>query len=441
MIKRILFVILLFPLISGAQTFELPEVKRYEKISFKLINNLIVVPVKVNGTALSFILDSGVSKPILFNLSQDSIDLKNVSEIKLKGLGEGESVKALSSMDNVFELKSIKNNSQQIYVVLDKELNFSPKLGIPVHGIIGYDFFKNFIVEVNYGSKFLKVYNPDRYKYKSGKNIETLKFKVTNKKAYVTAKAIINEDKEIPVKLLLDTGSSDAVWLFENEEAGIAVPNLNFSDFLGKGLSGNIYGRRTKINQLNLGMYKIKNTKTAFPDSSSIKGLKKMGARNGSIGGEVLKRFNWVIDYPNEKISLKRNSNYKKPFWFNTSGIGLQHSGMRYVGEKAVDKEKTLGIYNKKMISTNNTVHFDNEIVISLVPQIVISDIRDDSPAKLAGLKVGDVILAVNKKDAHNYKLQELTLMVDDVPGKKVSILIERRGERLLFNLRIKKIF
>ena len=35
--------------------------------NFKLINNLIIIPVEVNGVTLSFLLDTGVSKPIIFN--------------------------------------------------------------------------------------------------------------------------------------------------------------------------------------------------------------------------------------------------------------------------------------------------------------------------------------------------------------------------------------
>lgn len=437
---KIIGIVLFFPFLVGAQSFEMPEGKRFEKIKFKFINNLIIIPAKINGTPLSFILDTGVSKPILFNLSdKDSIDVKNVSEISLKGLGEGESIKALSSVGNRFEIESITNTNQQIYIVLDKELNFSPKLGIPIHGIIGYDFFENFVVEVNYGSKFLKVYHADQYHLNERKYSETLSLQVENKKAYINAAAILGNSK-VPIKLLLDTGSSDAVWLFKNEGKGIRIPVSNFGDYLGRGLSGSIYGKRTKIEELILGKYAIKNTKTAFPDHASIKGLSKLSERNGSIGGEVLKKFNWVIDYPNKQISFKSNINYKKPFWFNTSGMGLQHSGVRYVKEQSTSSKRIMKNIGE---ATSNKVEirFDNEIVISMVPEIIISDIREDSPAKLAGLEVGDIVLSVNKREAHKFKLQELTHMVDDVPGKKVSILIERRGEKLLFNLRIKKLF
>ena len=63
-----------------AQGYNLPKGEKRQNIKFQLINNLIVIPVEINGTELTFILDSGVSKPILFNLSKsDSISINNVS--------------------------------------------------------------------------------------------------------------------------------------------------------------------------------------------------------------------------------------------------------------------------------------------------------------------------------------------------------------------------
>ena len=49
---------------------------------------------------------------------------------------------------------------------------------------------------------------------------------------------------------------------------------------------------------------------------------KNLGDRNGSVGGEVLKRFNMVFDYPNNKLHLK-NANFKNPFQYNLAGIEL----------------------------------------------------------------------------------------------------------------------
>ncbi|MEP4946275.1 MAG: retropepsin-like aspartic protease, partial [Flavobacteriaceae bacterium] len=179
------FFIILSPLMVLAQGFKLPKNQKFEKISFQLINNLIIIPLEINGEELTFVLDSGVRKPILFNISEtDSLQINDVSEITIRGLGDGEPMKALSSKGNVFKLGKARNSSQGLFVVLDKEINFSTSLGIPVHGILGFDLFRDFVVEVNYNARYLKLHNPDKYEYKNHKNAQTLPLSIERTKAY-----------------------------------------------------------------------------------------------------------------------------------------------------------------------------------------------------------------------------------------------------------------
>ena len=51
--------------------------KSYEDIRFQFINNLIVIPIKVNNKKLNFILGSGVNKTIVFNSSKVDTILSN----------------------------------------------------------------------------------------------------------------------------------------------------------------------------------------------------------------------------------------------------------------------------------------------------------------------------------------------------------------------------
>ena len=133
----------------------------------KLISNLIVIPVEVNGVELSFILDTGVSKPIIFNFLNLNEELRiNQAElIYLRGLGEGGTVEALKSKRNIFRIGKAININQNLYAVFDPALNFAPRLGVPIHGIIGYDIMKDFIVEINYSNKYIKLYNPQNYNF------------------------------------------------------------------------------------------------------------------------------------------------------------------------------------------------------------------------------------------------------------------------------------
>ncbi|WP_228027922.1 aspartyl protease family protein [Costertonia aggregata] len=418
----------------------MPKNTKHQKLRFELVNNLIVVPIQVNGAKLSFILDSGVSKPILFNISdQDSLQINNVSEITINGLGDGESMKALSSKGNTFKINNIINRSQELYVVLDKELNFSPSLGIPIHGIIGYDLFRDFVVDINYTAKTIKFHDPDFFKSKDSKKSQTLPMYIRNKKAYVDGTVVLKEEEKIDVKLLVDTGSSDAVWLFEDVTRGLGIPEKNYDDYLGKGLNGSIFGKRTMVDNIEIGKFSLKDAKAAFPNMVTFSAIKNLGNRNGSLGGEVLKRFNIVFNYPDREITLKRNANYHKPFQYNMSGVALQHGGVRYIAESLSDSR---GFVQEDSDTFGNVqILMENKTRISLVPEIVVSAIRAGSPADLAGLKAGDLILAVNGKRVHKYKLQEVFKMMNEKEGKRIRVLIERYNKDVQLSFTLKKLF
>ncbi len=418
-----------------AQGFSLPEGQKSEKIKFQLINNLIVVPIEVNGTELSFLLDSGVSSPILFNISEtDSVQINHVSEITIKGFGDNVPIKALVSEKNQFRLKNISNENQKLFVVMDKSINFSTSLGIPVHGIIGYDLFRDFVVDVNYIKKHIRFSNPDTYVYREKKNTEVLPLSIRAKKAYLNSELYLGEDDELSVRLLLDTGSSDALWLFESDS--INVPDKHYDDFLGKGLNGNIYGKRTKVNGLRIGRFLLNDAKAAFPDKNSFRELTNLVERNGSLGGSVLKRFNVVFDYRRNRIILRKNSNFDKPFKYNLSGLDLQHNGIRYIAESIADDRGV--VYSDKAEFGNVQLLFENQTRLSVAPEIIVSAIRAGSPAYEAGLKEGDVILAVNGKRIHRYKLQDILEMINEKEGKRIKLLIERYNSDLLFTFVLK---
>lgn len=444
MIRRfltLLSVVLLFTNWCSAQKFVLPSTKKYEKVPFELVNNLMVIPVEINGAKLKFVLDSGVSNPILFNLTdQDSVQVNQVSEITLRGLGEGEPIRALKSRHNRIRIGNATNIDQQLFIVLDKDINFSTAMGMNVHGIIGYDLFKSFVVEVNYAKRFLRLFSTKSYVYDLNRKQEILPISIINKKAFVEASIDTEEKEGIAVKLLLDTGSSDALWLFHDPKKGLEVPDEYYEDFLGKGLSGKIFGKRSRLKGFRLGSFSLMDAKTAFPYEESFGLVQNLNGRNGSLGGEILKRFNVIFDYSKQQIAIQKNSLFKTPFQYNFAGIELQHNGMRYISERIAD-------YNGLVTEKNNSsfgnvqILFQNRTRVSLVPEIVVSAIRAGSPAEKAGLLEGDVILAVNGKQVHGYKLQEILQMINEKDGKRVKLLIERYNKDLLYSFVVEDVF
>ncbi|MEY8848088.1 aspartyl protease family protein [Psychroserpens sp. XS_ASV72] len=417
--------------------FSLPNQDK-DKIKFELIGNLIVLPVELNGVELSFVLDSGVSKPILFNLANlDSLQINKVETIKLRGLGGGEPVEAIKSRNNFLKVGNALNINQDIYVVFDSALNFTPRLGTPIHGIIGFDLLKDFVVEINYAAKFIVLHRPSSYSYKKCRKCETFNLSFYNNKPYMVGEVMI-DTSYVPIKLLIDTGSSDALWIFENKNKGL-MPDDNkyFEDFLGKGLSGNIYGKRSKVRKFKLKSYELDHVNTAFPDSSGISFAMKNTDRDGSLSGEMLKRFNVIMDYRNCKITLKKNRHFKDTFSYNKGGIVLEQNGVIVVKEAKKKSEQTLGMDN----DFNTSIDLISQYKLDVKPAYTIVQIREGSPAERVGLKIGDIVLSVNGKETHTMKLQNVISFFKSKTGKLVNLRIDRDGKIMLFEFKLEDVF
>ena len=436
--RRLLTIGILFLFLSNlgfAQgKFEVQNRKQSSRINFKLINNLIIIPVEINGVELSFLLDTGVSKPIIFNFLNisDTLKLIDSETIYLRGIGDGNSVKAIKSKNNIFKIGDALKLNQDIYEIFDSNLNFAPRLGVPVHGIIGFDVFKDLVVEINYTGKYIRLSNPDKYKYRKCKKCEIFYLEFYNNKPYINVDVSVNK-KNIPIKLLIDSGGSDALWLFEDNSLGIELTNPFFEDFLGYGLGGSVYGKRSTIDALILKSFVLENANVAYPENSSIVSAKMNKDRNGTLAGNILKRFNVIIDYNNAKMSLKKNSHFKEKFSYNKSGIELAHDGVRLVKEK----ESTISTRNESdndKSNSNTKIILDSKYKFSLKPAYSIVELRKDSPAYNAGLLMNDVILSINGKAAHEYTLQQIIHMFYGDDDKHMKLRVDRDGIILTFN-------
>lgn len=416
------------------EAFVVQNKQQTSKVKFKLINNLIIIPVEINGISLSFLLDTGVSKPIIFSFLNvsDTLNIKETETLYLRGLGEGESVKALKSKNNIVKIGDAIKLNQDLYELFDTDLNMAPRLGVPVHGVIGFDFFKDLVIEINYSSKHIILTNPENFKYKPCKKCAVLNLEFYNNKPYLNAEITENE-KKIPIKLLIDSGASDALWLFEDDSLGIKSKTNYFNDFLGYGLSGSVYGKRTTIDALYLQSFVLENANVAYPESTSISSAKNVKNRNGTLAGNILKRFNMIIDYQNAIITLKKNALFKEPFSYNKSGIELAYDGVRFV--KEIDRKAAAKIGEPPTNEAINSIKIvlEPKYKLSLKPAYTIVELRTNSPAENAGLMLNDIILTINGKPSYYYSLQQLTQMFYDDDGKRIRITVDRNGKELPF--------
>jgi hypothetical protein len=406
-------------------------------IPFKFINNLIFIPIKVNGVELNFLLDSGVEETILFSMEEKKeVSFSNVEKITLRGLGQEESIEGLKSNNNTLEIKGLKSTDHLLYIVLDQSFNLSSHIGIPVNGIIGYNFLKTNLVEINYPKKQILIYSDtEKNRKKINRKFQTIPITVERSKPYISSSVVINSI-EIPVKLLIDIGNSDAIWLFENVKKSIKIPSKNFEDYLGKGFSGDVEGKRAQISKFTISKFEFFNPVVAFPDSTSIKNVRMVKDRAGSVGSEILKRFFVVFDYPNQKIFLRKNGDFNAPFGYNKSGVELQHYGLQWVQE-TVRLETVPLVKSDNAVLNQNDAENNFKYKFVLKPIYLITSVRKNSPAAISGLQKGDILVSIDGNPAYRYSLDKINALLKSEEEKWITFEVDRNNQRLKFKFKL----
>ena len=435
--RLLAFVVLLFFINSSSQAqsdFVFQNANKRVTIPFQLIDNLIFIPLLVNGIELTFLVDSGVEETVLFSLEDKAVELKNKKTIRLVGLGSKEEVEGLKSVGNTIETKNFRSTNHLVYVILNQDFNLSSHVGIPVNGIIGYSLLKKHLVEINYRKRKIFLYNESsKIKKKLARRYAQVPLSIEASKPYVQA-SIILRNEIMPVKLLADLGNSDALWLFQDTESKMQVPNKNFDDYLGQGFSGDITGKRARIAGFEIAGFQFNKPVVAFPDSVSTKHVKMVADRKGSIGGEIFKRFKVVFDYNNNNMYLKKSGNFNLPFFYNKSGIEIKHIGMEWVKE-------TVNLKFESATSGYKTIKSDNSnyrVKFTLKPIYVVSGFRPNSPAANSGLTKGDILVRINGKKINHYSLKELSSLIKTHKEKWLVMEVSRNNQLYKFTLELK---
>ena len=284
-------------------------------------------------------------------------------------------------------------------IILETELNhLSQGLGMNINGIIGCDLFESFTIEIDYQSQVMTLYNMNYYHRKIRKKRvrkgEVIPMQLINRKPYITVAAKDSYGNSTNLKLLIDSGASNALSVFASTNPRIQVPVNALYTFVGLGLNGEIYGSISRITEVDIGQMPINEPLVTYPDEIGYKVALENIGRNGSLGADILRRFRVVFDYQRGEMVLKPNRNYKDTFRYNLSGM---------------------------------------EIMTPMpgLPLFQISKIRQDSPASEAGLKEGDQIISINGRDMTGFSLGYLVEVFQSKPGRKIRVGYKRNEENM----------
>jgi predicted aspartyl protease len=384
--------------------FEINNNKKSTAIPFKLNSNLIIVDVLFEGVIpLKFIVDTGVTNTVLIDKTySDILNIEPDRKLTLIGAAGIKEVEAFIVNRTSIEVGNITGNNIPLLILKEDYLNLQEKIGIKIHGILGYDFFKNFIVRVDYRNRLMKFYRPEHFN-RPLLFYESIEMKIEQSKPYIFQKLKVNDSTEILSKLMIDTGASHPLMLHQNSSKYIKLPKKNVRDILGAGIAGNIEGHAARIPEISISKYTLEEIITNYPDSGVYQEIINLTGRNGTIGGGILKRFKLFFDYGGEKLYLKRNSFLKKDFKHDMSGLTVVAKGEYY-----------------------------------LKPYYEIEKVRINTPAHDAGLRKQDKIISLNGNSGQNLNLQYINETLSKKEGKKIKIKVKRNDELLFFTFYLK---
>jgi hypothetical protein len=420
----------------GQFRLENPD-KKY-KITFDNTHNLIILKCVVNGSQLNMILDTGSDKNLLFAFPEnETLTFYDLQKLNVKGVGFGEEIEAYLSKGNTCAIGEFTNTNFEMLLVPDVNIGLIDKLGIPINGILGSDFFEGNWVEIDYQREKIYIIPKERFKTKKLHKYESKQVVIQKGKPYVNIKMKQSEfETEKNYKLLLDTGLGDGLWLFENDT--LQCKHRFFNDVLGRGLTGEITGKKSRVNELFINDFRLNEALVSYPDSVSISELDKIQGRNGSLGGEILKRFNWIFNYETQHFYFKKNSLFEDKFNYNMSGIEVQHNGSQWIKQTLYDHSTGNKVNVNEYVFDNPNRKYD--YTYELKPIFEIYSVRKDSPAQKAGLQVGDIILSINRRASQHLSIEKIAEIFHSQEGKIIKMKVERAGENLDFEFQLEKI-
>jgi hypothetical protein len=270
--------------------------------------------------------------------------------------------------------------------------------GREMAGIIGYELFSHFVVEVDYAAKQLDLYEPRTYQY--GGPGENIPLTLLNGEVYVRAKVTVPGHDTLEGQFVVDTGSNNTLTMAMSfveehhllEGAGPTLPAR------GGGVGGEIQLELGRAKDVQVGRFFVTNPVTAFIKVGSI----AEPGMAGNVGGRLLRRFRVVFDYPHQRMILEPNAHFPEVEEFDASGAALMSEGPKFSVVKVVR-------------------------------------IRPNSPAAEAGLVPQDMISAVDGRPVTTLTLSGVRKLLRE-GGREHLLTVSRGDQRLQVRIRLRRL-
>lgn len=307
------------------ETFSFPAGKSAVQVPFELLANAVFVSAKVNGKGpFLFAIDTGSWGSVFASELADELGMKPLGETQ--GTGAGGTYKMGVVRGKIaFELPGgLQLSTEDANTV--SMAGLWPLIGQRIYGDIGYDVLKDLVVGFDYENKLVTFYAPANYNY-SGKGEALRATLEMNYDPQVAGTFAVEGMAAVSTRFTIDTGAGGTV---------INAPLVKANDLLktvtdkipspshgvGGGESNDVVGR---VESITLGPYKLRQPLVALSrDTTGSLTMEDIGI---NVGGNILRRFTVIIDYPRRRVILEPNSHFADPFLADASGLVLKAEG------------------------------------------------------------------------------------------------------------------
>ena len=364
------------------------------RVPFEMNSNSLLLQARINGSRPCwFLLDTGAGVTVLNNTTVQALGLKTGASSTLRGAG------------GIVQSTGITGVTLDVGGALLKDLSvtaiplvqFENAGGRVIDGILGVEFFKRYVVEIDYEAQRLTVHEPAGYVY-AGRG-ESLPLNFQHNLPQVRARLSLPGLPPVEGEFVIDSGASMPVILLpsfvERHKLKDSLP-ATFTTY-GRGVGGEFALPVGRAESINIGGFTLAQPVTAFP----AVGIGGEGT-TGVIGTAILRRFKVVFDYSRKRVHLEPAKNFSDPFEFDMSGLGLASEGPSFSAFK-------------------------------------VSRVLPGTPASEAGLRQGDEILSVGGHSVGGIRLSELRERLRR-PDQTITFRVRRGAEELNVELKTRRL-
>ena len=351
------------------------------EIPFDFVEDRFVLIDGIMGEndTVTFYFDTGAATSVIDRAVADRIGIRPNYQSPVTGAGGTEMYDVALRQEVDFAGQKFSN----VHMVLLDLTILREALGRSFDGIIGYHIIRDFITEVDFERRSITLYGNKGKPDLTGYTEHQIEFRGGNNIPVIPVKIEAENGDSFEGDILFDSGA--ALSLVINtpfvEENELRRKFFRSFEYTTQNLNSESSATKVLLKKLEFCGYTFEQIPVDL--ARDEKGVSSYPGFLGILGLEVIKRFNFILDYRRMKLYLKPNYLFEDRFEHQVSGLTLRQS------------EKGIYVYY----------------------------VVEPSPAYHAGIRKGDYIHSVNGLTGKNISVYRDILSKED---SSVQIVIEK---------------